>query len=161
MREGFSMEKTAQARRGLNLGGKQAGKRIAGKKRKRLSGPAAAALGSGTALGGYVALLALLAALLARGTVPEGSLTGAVMVCCALSALAGGAVSAGRSTWRPMPAGFSVGAVMAVILVLGGLSAPKPPDWAGQGGALVLCALGGGLLAGFLAARRARRKRHH
>lgn len=112
MREGFSMEKTAQARRGLNLGGKQAGKRIAGKKRKRLSGPAAAALGSGTALGGYVALLALLAALLARGTVPEGSLTGAVMVCCALSALAGGAVSAGRSTWRPMPAGFSVGAVM-------------------------------------------------
>ena len=60
MREGFSMEKTAQARRGLNLGGKQAGKRIAGKKRKRLSGPAAAALGSGTALGGYVALLALM-----------------------------------------------------------------------------------------------------
>ena len=60
-----------------------------------------------------------------------------------------------------MPAGFSVGAVMAVILVLGGLSAPEPPDWAGQGGALVLCALGGGLLAGFLAARRARRKRHH
>ena len=151
------MEKTGQTKQGH----KPAGKRIAGKKRKRLTGPAAAALGLVTALAGYAVLLAGVTALLVRGVMPEGSLGAAVMVCCALAALAGGAVSAGRSTWRPMSAAVSVGAVMAVILVLGGLSAPEPPNWAGQGGALVLCALGGGVLAGFAALRRSRRKRRY
>lgn len=151
------MEKTGQARQGL--GKKQTGKRITGKKRKRLSGPAAAALGSGTALAGYVVLLAGVAALLIRGALPEGSLTAITGVCCLLAVLAGGSVSALRSTWRPLPAALSVGAVMAAILVVAGLSASEPPDWAGQGGPLVLCALGGGLLAGFLASRRARAKR--
>lgn len=143
------------------MGGKQAGKRIAGKKHKRLSGPAAAALGSGTALVGYGVLLALVAAALTRGIMPEGSLSAVVMVCCVVAALVGGSVSAGRSTWRPMSAAVSVGAVMAVLLLLGGLSAPEPPDWAGQGGALVLCALGGGLLAGLLASHRRKKKRRH
>lgn len=155
------MEKTAQARQGLSLGRKQTGKRVAGKKRKRLAGPAAAALGTGAALAGYVILLAGVTAALVRGVMPEGSLAAVTGVCCLLAALMGGSVSAGRSTWRPMSAAVSVGAVMAALLVLGGLSAPEPPDWAGQGGALVLCALGGGLLAGLLASRRAKKKRRH
>lgn len=151
------MEKTGQARQGL--GKKQTGNRIAGKKRKRLSGPAAVALGSGTALVGYVVLLAGESALLIRGTLPEGSLTAIMGVCCLLAVLAGGSVSALRSMWRPLPAAFSVGAVMAAVLAVAGLSASEPPDWAGQGGPLVLCALAGGLLAGFLASRRAKGKR--
>lgn len=151
------MEKTGQARQGL--GRKQTGKRIAGKKRKRLSGPAAAALGTGIALAGYGVLLALAAVLLTRGILPAGSITAVTAVCCALAALTGGIAGAGRSAWRPMGAAFSVGAVMAVLLVVAGLSAPEPPDWTGQGGGLVLCALGGGLLAGFLTSRRAKAKR--
>lgn len=132
-----------------------------GKKHKRRSGPAAAALGTGAALAAYLLLLAAAAALALRGTIPEESLTAVTAVCCFLAVLVGGSVSAGGSTWRPMGAAFSVGAVMAVLLVLGGLSAPEPPDWAGQGGGLVLCALGGGALAGFLAAKRAKKRRRH
>lgn len=153
------MEKTGQTRRGP--GGKQGGKRIAGKKRKRLAGPAAAALGTGTALAGYVVLLAGATALLLRGVLPEESLAVVTGVCCLAAVLVGGSVSAGRSTWRPMSAATSVGAVMAALLVVAGLAAPEPPDWTGQGGALVLCALGGGVLAGLLAARRAGKKRRH
>lgn len=153
------MEKTGQARQGL--GRKQGGKRVAGKKRKRLAGPAAAALGTGAALAGYVVLLAGVTALLVRGVMPEGSLAVVTGVCCLAAVLMGGTVSAGRSTWRPMSAALSVGAVMAAILVVAGLSAPEPPNWAGQGGSLVLCALGGGALAGLLASRRAGKKRRH
>ena len=96
-----------------------------------------------------------------RARAAKDAAAGAVLLCALAAALVGGCVSAGRSTWRPMSAAASVGAVMAALLVVAGLAAPEPPDWAGQGGALVLCALGGGVLAGFLAARQARKKRRH
>ncbi len=108
------------------------------------------------ALGVYLAVLLLTALLAVKGAVPEGSTFPVVAVSCVLSALAGGARCVGASPLGRLPSGVlcaaGFGCVLAVVNLLcweGGIT--------GRGGVLLLCCLGGGVLAGILCGKKGRR----
>ena len=118
------------------------------------------AMGKGLtlSLGLYLLGHLLLAALMVRGSVGEEGapwMTGAL---CVLAALCGGFYVARHTPWGAVQGGLLGGVLFAASLALVGMACWQSLSWTGQSGALVLCALGGGL-AGGLCARRGKTKR--
>lgn len=129
-------------------------------KRQQAAPWAAFAQGGLLALGVYLLGLLLLALLLVKGTVPERSAFPAVAVLCVLAVLCGGLVAARRSPWGTLPAALLCAVLFAAVLAAVGTGFWQGITWTGRGGILLLCALGGGVLAGLLGGRRrGKRKR--
>lgn len=112
------------------------------------------------ALGVYLLGLLLLALLMVKGTLPERGAFPAVAVLCAAAVFCGGMAAARRSPWGTLSAGLLCAALFAVVLAAVGTAFWQGITWTGHGGILLLCALGGGVLAGLLGGRkRGKRKR--
>ncbi len=114
---------------------------------------------AGTLLAAGVYLLGLLflALLLTKGTVSEGSAFVIVTVLCVLATLCGGLLAVRKTAWKAT--GLLTGVIFALALLAIGLTGWKDGiTWLGQGGVLLLCALGGGFAATLLGGRRRRRK---
>lgn len=111
-------------------------------------------------LGIYLLGLLLLALLLVKGTLAKEF--PAMAVLCAAATLGGGLLSIWRTGWGA--GGVLTGAVFAIVLILVGILCWEELAWAGSGGILLLCAVGGGLLAtlaslaGLIGKRKKRRK---
>lgn len=108
------------------------------------------------ALGIYLAGQLLLALLLVKGTLPEGSAFPVVAALCVAAVTCGGLLTVRRSPWGTLPAGLLTAGLFVMALLLVGLSCWESVTWMGHGGILLLCALAGGLLAGLLGGRRKR-----
>ena len=128
-----------------------------GKNHKQAAAWTGYATGIHLSLGVYLASQLLLTLLLVKGTLPEGRSFPAVAVCCVLSAFAGGMFCARRSALGTLAGGMLAAAGFTAVLVAVGLLCWDGITWMGHGGILLLCALGGGLLAGLLSSRRGRR----
>jgi phosphate/sulfate permease len=116
--------------------------------------------GGGVSLAIYLGGVALLAALMTKGTVPETAGFPVVAALCLLAVLCGGVVVTRGAPWGPLPASLLHTAVFALVLIGVGLGFWQTVSWTGHGGILLLCALAGGVLAGLLGGRRRRlRKR--
>ena len=114
----------------------------------------------GLALGVYLGGLALLAALAVRGGVGEGAVFPVLAALCLGASLGGGLLSARRLPWGTLPSALLAAGCFAGVLALVGFCGWDGLALAGRGGVLLLCAVGGGLLAGILGGRRkGRRKR--
>ena len=110
-------------------------------------------MGSLVCLGVYLLGLLFLAMLLVKGVLSEGSGFPVVAVLCVLAALCGGLLAVRQSAQQigGLLAGTAFAAVLLTVVVAfwrDGIT------WMGHGGILLLCALGGGLLAGLLNGRR-------
>ena len=99
--------------------------------------------GMGLALGIYLLLMVLASALLVGAVLPEAGAFPAAAVGCCLASWAGAMTCAG---------GF------LLVLITVALLCWQQITWLGQGGILLLCGAGGGLLAGLLGGRTRRRK---
>lgn len=128
-----------------------------GKSQKQAAAWTVYAKGITLALGAYLLCQLLLALLLVKGALPEARSFPAVAVCCVLAALAGGLFCARRSTLGTLAGGLLTGLGFAVVLVAVGLLCWDGIAWTGRGGILLLCALGGGALAGLPGGRKGRR----
>lgn len=121
------------------------------------------ALGAGTALAVYLALLALLAALLAHGTVGEGMMRGCVTVLAGLSAFVGVTVASRASARSAAATAACAAAFWAAVLLLGFLTNDSLDP--ARAGVLALAVFAGGAAAYFLRGgkgkkgRRSRRSR--
>lgn len=113
--------------------------------------------GSILSLGIYFLGLLGLSALLVRGSVGEGNSFPMIAGLAVLSSFLGGLVTVRRTPWGAVPAGLVTAAVFICALGLAGLAFWESITFAGKGGILMSCALGGGMLAG-LAGRRKPRK---
>ncbi len=111
------------------------------------------------ALGVYLLGLLLLAFLMVKGTLPERSAFPVVAVLCVLAVFCGGMVAARRSPWGTLPAGLLCAVLFAVVLAAVGTAFWQGITWTGHGGILLLCALGGGGLAGLLGGRKRRKRK--
>ena len=101
------------------------------------------------ALGTYFLGLLVLAFLVVKGLLPEsGSFIG-IAVWCVISALLGGLLTVWRTSIRG--GGLLTGAVTA-------LCCWNETAWLGQGGVLLLCAVGGGLLSSLFRPGKCRRR---
>lgn len=120
---------------------------------------AAVAFGGGMALslGGYLTALLLAALLAVREALPESGLYVWTAAACLMSAAGGGWFCVRHSPLGTLPSGALCGVIFAGILVLTGLSCWGTVTWAGKGGGLLACALGGGVAAGLLGGKRGRR----
>lgn len=115
--------------------------------------------GGALALGVYLAGLLFLALLLVRGTLPEGSAFPVVAALCVLAVFCGGLTAARQSPWGTLSAGLLCAALFAAVLAAVGTAFWQGITWTGHGGALLLCALAGGVLAGLLGGRRKKRRK--
>lgn len=113
--------------------------------------------GLGVSLGMYLLGQLLAALLVVRGSLSEGGLFPAVAALCTASALCGGLLCARRPLWGKLPSALLSSALFAAVLLGVGLLCWEGITWTGRGGALLLCALAGGLLAGLLSAAAGRR----
>ena len=107
----------------------------------------------GGALAAVLTLLTALlcAVLLASGVVPEEQLSGAVLVCCGLGALAGGALPVRRLGRRPVPVGLGTGAVLFLSFLTAGALTGGAVGVEKQGLPILTACLCGGAGAGILA----------
>ena len=115
--------------------------------------------GIGLALGIYLLVQPLLALLVVKGVLPEARTFPAVAAACVLAALAGALFCAARCPWGTLVSGLGCGGGMAAILAAVGVLCWQEVAWTGQGGLLLLCALGGGILGGLLGRKRGKRVR--
>ena len=106
-------------------------------------------------LGVYLLGLLLLTLLLVKGTLSEGGSFPIVAVLCALSALAGGALTVRLTGWRA--GGALTAAIFLSALLLAGLGFWEEIAWLGRGGILLLCGMAGGTLAGAAGPKKRRR----
>lgn len=111
------------------------------------------------ALGVYLLGLLLLALLMVKGTLPERSAFPAVAALCTAAVFCGGTVAARRSPWGTLPAGLLCAVLFAGVLAAVGTAFWQGVTWTGHGGILLLCTLGGGVLAGLLGGRKRRKRK--
>lgn len=130
-----------------------------GQKRRQAAPWTSFVKGGALALGVYLAGLLLLALLLIKGTLPEGSAFPAVAGLCVLAVFCGGVVSARQSPWGTLPAALACAALFAVALAGVGTAFWQGITWTGRGGVLLLCVLAGGVLAGLLGGRKKRKRK--
>ncbi len=108
------------------------------------------------ALGTYFMGLLVLAFLVVKGLLPEsGSFIG-IAVWCVISALLGGLLTVWRTSIRG--GGLLTGAIFAGVLAVTALCCWNETAWLGQGGVLLLCAVGGGLLSSLFRPGKRRRR---
>ena len=113
--------------------------------------------GTLTALGLYLLGTALLALLIVNGAVPEAMMFPVTAVLCVLSALCGGLLAG--PMLPPLPGAMAVAACFDGVLLAVGAACWQGVTWMGNGGALLVSVLGGGLLSGILAGSRRGRRR--
>ena len=116
-------------------------------------------LGTMAAIALYLIGTALLALLIVNGAVPEAMMFPVTAVLCVLSALCGGLLAG--PMLPPLPGAMAVAACFDGVLLAVGAACWQGVTWMGNGGALLVSVLGGGLLSGILAGscRGRRRKR--
>ncbi len=105
----------------------------------------------------YLGGTALLALLVVRDTIPEGTAFPVLAVLCVLSALCGGLLVG--LAMPPMPGALAAAACFAGVLLAVGATCWQGIAWMGHGGILLACALAGGVLAGLLSGSRRGRRR--
>lgn len=131
-----------------------------GKGKKQSSGGLVFLKGLLLSFGIYLAGLLLMTLLILKGALPEAGMFPAVAALCLLASLAGGFLCARRGSWGPLPGAMVFALLFAGLLAaVGILCWGEGVAWAGHGGVLLLCALGGGLAAGLLGGVRKKRKR--
>ena len=109
------------------------------------------------ALGVYLVGTALLALVIVKGGAPEGVMFPVTAVLCVLSVLCGGLLAG--PMLPPLPGAIAVAACFGGVLLAVGAACWQGVTWAGRGGVLLACVLGGGLLSGVLAGSRRGRRR--
>ena len=105
----------------------------------------------------YLIGTALLALLIVNGAVPEAMMFPVTAVLCVLSALCGGLLAG--PMLPPLPGAMAVAACFDGVLLAVGAACWQGVTWMGNGGALLVSVLGGGLLSGILAGSRRGRRR--
>lgn len=114
--------------------------------------------GVGLALGIYLLLMVLASALLVGAVLPEAGAFPAAAVGCCLASWAGAMTCVRRSPWGSLPSAMTCAGGFLLVLITVALLCWQQITWLGQGGILLLCGAGGGLLAGLLGGRTRRRK---
>ena len=114
--------------------------------------------GGGLALGIYLLLMVLASALLVGAVLPEAGAFPAAAVGCCLASWAGAMPCVRRGPWGSLPSAMICAGGFLLVLVAVALLCWQQITWLGQGGILLLCGAGGGLLAGLLGRRSRRRK---
>ena len=114
--------------------------------------------GVGLALGIYLLLMVLASALLVGAVLPEAGAFPAAAVGCCLASWAGAMTCVRRSPWGSLPSAMTCAGGFLLVLITVALLCWQQITWLGQGGVLLLCGAGGGLLAGVLGSRRRHRK---
>ena len=105
----------------------------------------------------YLIGTALLALLIVNGAVPEAMMFPVTAALCVLSALCGGLLAG--PMLPPLPGAMAVAACFDGVLLAVGAACWQGVTWMGNGGALLVSVLGGGLLSGILAGSRRGRRR--
>ena len=105
----------------------------------------------------YLIGTALLALLIVNGAVPEAMMFPVTAVLCVLSALCGGLLAG--PMLPPLLGAMAVAACFDGVLLAVGAACWQGVTWMGNGGALLVSVLGGGLLSGILAGSRRGRRR--
>ena len=128
-----------------------------GKERKKRSLWDAFLRGCLLSLGLYLLGIPLLALLAVKGVFSENALVPVLGALCVTAGLCGGLLVVRGTPMGRLPAGLMSGAVFGcVLLVLGACVWQGGFSWTGSGGALLGCALSGGVLAAFLGGRKRR-----
>ena len=109
------------------------------------------------ALGVYLIGTALLALAIVKGGVPESVMFPVTAVLCVLAVLCGGLLAG--PMLPPLPGAMAVAACFGSVLLAVGAACWQSVTWAGHGGGLLACVLGGGVLSGVLAGSRRGRRR--
>ena len=109
------------------------------------------------ALGLYLIGTALLALVIVKGGAPESVMFPVTAVLCVLAVLGGGLLAG--PMLPPLPGAMAVAACFGGVLLAVGAACWQGVTWAGHGGILLACVLGGGLLSGMLAGSRRGRRR--
>lgn len=108
-------------------------------------------------LGIYFLGMLFLALLAVKGSLPESGLLPVLGVLCGIAGACGALPAVRGTPWGRLPAGLLSGAAFACVLLLIGACVWQGGfSWSGSGGALIACALGGGVLAAFLGGRKRR-----
>ena len=89
---------------------------------------------------------------------PEAGAFPAAAVGCCLASWAGAMTCVRRGPWGSLPSAMICAGGFLLVLVAVALLCWQQITWLGQGGILLLCGAGGGLLAGLLGSRSRRRK---
>ena len=114
--------------------------------------------GAGLSLGIYMLLMVAVSALLVGAVLPEAGAFPAAAVGCCLASWAGAMTCVRRGPWGSLPSAMICAGGFLLVLVAVALLCWQQITWLGQGGILLLCGAGGGLLAGLLGRRSRRRK---
>ena len=114
--------------------------------------------GTGLSLGVYLLLMVAASALLVGAVLPETGASPATAVSCCLASMAGAMTCVRRSPWGSLPSAMTCAGGFLLVLIAVALLCWQQITWLGQGGVLLLCGIGGGLLAGLLGGRRRGRK---
>lgn len=109
------------------------------------------------ALGLYLIGTALLAFVIVKGGAPESVMFPVTAVLCVLAVLCGGLLAG--PMLPPLPGAVAVAVCFGGVLLAVGAACWQGVTWAGRGGILLACVLGGGVLSGVLAGSRRGRRR--
>ena len=114
------------------------------------------------ALSTYLLGIFFLALLLSKGVLPERIEFPFIAVLCVLSTLISGLMVIGKLPFGNNLADSMVNAVIfgGLLIVLGAVCW-QGITWTGHGGILIMCALGGGLLAGVMGKKRGGKKKKY
>lgn len=110
--------------------------------------------GLALSLGVYLLGLLIITVLVVKGALSEESMFPLTAIFCVAAALAGGFLCARHPAWGALPNAMLCAAIFVSVLAGMGLLCWDGISWTGHGGILILCALGGGMLAGLLGSRR-------
>ena len=113
--------------------------------------------GAGLSLGIYMLLMVAASALLVGAVLPEAGAFPAAAVSCCLASWAGAMTCVRRSPWGSLPSAMTCAGTFLLVLIAVALLCWQQITWLGQGGALLLCGAGGGVLAGLTGGRGRRR----
>lgn len=104
-----------------------------------------------------LALLMLAAVFVAGGAVPVSALVPVSVIAVFVGTMAGGFRAARKRNGRRLPSAVAVGVIAFLFMLVVGMMFSFPPS--GTVLPVLLAALGGGLLGGFLSTPRAKKKR--
>lgn len=126
----------------------------------QLAGTAASILiGAAMALGICCLLLLAAAAGISTGKIPENAMGTAVIACCALSAVVGGAFAVGRGDGPPILIGLLTGATLCLLLLAVGWAAFTGLSFGSESIGVLVAALAGGTLSALLPRGRKHRRK--
>jgi hypothetical protein len=107
----------------------------------------------------YILSQFLLSFLAVRGVLSEARLPVAQVIICALSAFCGSRFAVQMTSLGTMAAAMLSAGTFAAFITLTGLLAYGGLSFAGEGGALLIAALAGGVIAGLMRRGKKRKKR--